>query len=205
MRSESRAFASESYNETHLMRKGRCMDIEGSIALVTGANRGLGRAFTRLLLEHGAAHVYAGVRDPASVTDGDVTPIELDVTSMSTIEAAAVRCSDVTLVINNAGISTGTSILAADALDAGRREMDTNVFGPLAVSRAFAPVLAANGGGALVNVLSGLSWWAAPSTALYSASKAAAWSVTNSLRVELRPQGTLVVGVHCAYLDTDMA
>ena len=181
------------------------MDIEGSIALVTGANRGLGRAFTRVLLEHGAARVYAGARDLASVTDGDVTPVELDVTSMATIEAAAARCSDVTLVVNNAGISTGTSILAVDALDAGRREMDTNVFGPLAVSRAFAPVLAANGGGALVNVLSVLSWLAAPSTALYSASKAAAWSVTNSLRVELRAQGTLVVGVHCAYLDTDMA
>src|SRR5689334_8249509 len=136
------------------------MDIEGSIALVTGANRGLGRAFTRLLLEHGAARVYAGARDPESVTDHDVTPVELDVTSMSTIEAAATRCSDVTLVVNNAGISTGTSILAADALDAGRREMDTNVFGPLAVSRAFAPVLAANCGGALVNVLSVLSWLA---------------------------------------------
>jgi NAD(P)-dependent dehydrogenase (short-subunit alcohol dehydrogenase family) len=181
------------------------MNIEGSVALVTGANRGLGRAFTRLLLEHGAAKVYAGARDPASVTDRDVTPVQLDVTSMSDIAAAAQRCSDVTLVVNNAGVSTGTGVLAADALDAGRREMDTNVFGTLAVSRAFAPVLAVNGGGALVNVLSVLSWVAAPSTALYSASKAAEWSLTNSLRVALHPQGTLVVGVHCGYLDTDMA
>ena len=181
------------------------MDIEGAVALVTGANRGLGRAFTRTLLDHGAARVYAGARNPASMTDRDVIPVQLDVTSPSAIAAAAERCSDVTLVVNNAGISTGTSVLAVDALDAGRREMETNVFGTLAMSRAFAPVLAANGGGALVNVLSVLSWLAAPSTALYSASKAAAWSLTNSLRVELQPQGTLVVGVHCAYLDTDMA
>jgi NAD(P)-dependent dehydrogenase (short-subunit alcohol dehydrogenase family) len=181
------------------------MNIDGSVALVTGANRGLGRAFTRLLLEHGAAKVYAGARDPASVTDREVTPIRLDVTSMTDVEAAAQNCSDVTLVINNAGVSTGTGVLAPDALEAGRREMNTNVFGTLAVSRAFAPVLAANGGGALVNVLSVLSWVASPTTALYSASKAAEWSLTNSLRLELLPQGTLVVGVHCGYLDTDMA
>ena len=181
------------------------MHIEGSVALVTGANRGLGRAFARLLLEHGASKVYAGARDPASLIDPGVTPVQLDVTSRADVEAAARRCRDVTLVINNAGISTGTSVLAADALDRGHHDMDTNVFGTLAMSQAFAPVLAANGGGALVNVLSVLSWLAAPSTALYSASKAAAWSLTNSLRVELHPQRTLVVGVHCAYLDTDMA
>lgn len=181
------------------------MNIEGSVALVTGANRGLGRAFARLLVEHGARKVYAGARDPSSVTDPGVTPVQLDVTSLPDVDAAARRCRDVTLVVNNAGISTGTSVLAADALDQGRRDMDTNVFGTLAVSQAFAPVLAANGGGALVNVLSVLSWLAAPSTALYSASKAAEWSLTNSLRVELHRQGTLVVGVHCAYLNTDMA
>jgi len=203
MPSDSRAFPRAFYDRTYSDRGN--MNIEGSVALVTGANRGLGRAFTRLLLDNGAARVYAGARDPASVTDRDVIPIQLDVTSMSAIEAAAELCSDVTLVVNNAGISTGTSVLASDAIDAGRREMDTNVFGSLAMSRAFAPVLSANGGGALVNVLSVLSWLAAPSTALYSASKAAAWSVTNSLRVELHAQGTLVVGVHCASLDTDMA
>jgi len=180
------------------------MKIEGSTVLVTGANRGLGHAFTRVLLDHGASKIYAGARDPGSVRDADVTPVRLDVTSMTDVVAAAESCADVTIVVNNAGISTGSSVLAVDALDAGRREMDTNVFGTLAVSRAFAPVLAANGGGALVNVLSVLSWLAAPSTALYCASKAAAWSITNSLRVELHAQGTLVVGVHCAYLDTDM-
>jgi NAD(P)-dependent dehydrogenase (short-subunit alcohol dehydrogenase family) len=181
------------------------MAIEGSIAFVTGSNRGLGRAFSRLLLEHGASKVYGAARDPATVTLPGVTPVQLDVTTQSDVAAAAERCPDVTLLVNNAGISTGTRALAPNALEAGRREMETNVFGTLAMSRAFAPILAANGGGALVNVLSVLSWLALPPTALYSASKAAEWSLTNSLRVELQRQGTLVVGVHCGFLDTDMA
>lgn len=181
------------------------MDIEGSVALVTGANRGLGLAFTRLLVARGAATVYGGARDPSTITTDGVTPIALDITSSSSIAAALEACGDVRLLVNNAGISTGTGVLAPDALEQGRREMETNVFGTLAMSRAFAPTLGANGGGAIVNVLSVLSWFSAPPTAMYSASKAAAWSLTNSLRVELHPQGTLVVGVHCAYLDTDMA
>lgn len=181
------------------------MEIEGSVAFVTGANRGLGRAFARLLLEHGAEKVYGGARDPGTVKDDGVIPVQLDVTSMSDITAAAQRCADATIVVNNAGISTGTRVLAADALDAGRREMDTNVFGTLAMSQAFAPVLAANGGGALVNVLSVVSWLSLPTSAMYSASKAAAWSLTNSLRVALQEQHTLVVGVHCGFLETDMA
>jgi NAD(P)-dependent dehydrogenase (short-subunit alcohol dehydrogenase family) len=181
------------------------MEIKGSVALVTGANRGLGRAFSQLLVQHGAAKVYGGARDPGTVTVDGVTPLKLDVTSPSDIAAAVQRCADVTLVVNNAGIATRTSVLSADALDAGRREMETNVFGTLAMSQAFAPVLGVNGGGALVNVLSVVSWMALPTIALYSASKAAAWSLTNSLRVELHGQGTLVVGVHCGFLDTDMA
>ncbi len=180
------------------------MDIEGSVVLVTGANRGLGHALTRALLERGAAKVYGGARDPDSVTVPGVIPVRLDITSPADVAAAAATCADVTLVVNNAGISTGTAPLAADAIDGARREMETNFFGTLAMSAAFAPVLGANGGGALVNVLSVLSWLASPSTAMYCASKAAAWSLTNSLRVELQGQGTLVVGVHCAYLDTDM-
>ena len=181
------------------------MDIKGSVALVTGANRGLGRAFSQLLLEHGASKVYAGARNVDSIDIEGVTPVPLDITAPGDVAAAAARCGDVTLLVNNAGISTGTGVLAADALDAGRREIETNVFGTLSMSRAFAPILGANGGGAIVNVLSVLSWFAMPETALYSASKSAAWSLTNSLRVELRPQGTLVVAVHCAFLDTDMA
>jgi NAD(P)-dependent dehydrogenase (short-subunit alcohol dehydrogenase family) len=181
------------------------LDIEGSVVLVTGANRGLGEAFTRLLLEHGAAKVYGGARDPGSITVPGVVPLTLDITSAADVAAAAAVATDVTLLINNAGIATGTGLLGPDALDGARREFDTNVFGPLAVSRAFAPILGANGGGAIVNVLSVLSWLSMPQTAMYSAAKAAAWSLTNGWRVELASQATLVVGVHVGYMDTDMA
>jgi NAD(P)-dependent dehydrogenase (short-subunit alcohol dehydrogenase family) len=180
------------------------MNIEGSVALVTGANRGLGRAFTRLLLDQGAAKVYGGARDPGTITVDGVVPVPLDITSAGEIEAAGRTCGDVSLLINNAGINTFTSALAPDSLEAGRREMETNVFGTLAMSKAFAPVLAENGGGALANVLSILSWVSLPRSAMYGASKAALWSLTNSLRLELQPQGTLVVAVHVGPIDTDM-
>jgi NAD(P)-dependent dehydrogenase (short-subunit alcohol dehydrogenase family) len=181
------------------------MNIEGSVVFVTGANRGLGEAFTRHLLSNGAAKVYGGARDPRSITTPGVVPVQLDITSQADVAAAAAAAGDVTVLINNAGISTGTGIFSDDALEQGHREMQTNVFGLVAMSRAFAPVLAANGGGAIVNVLSALSWFSLPATAMYSAAKAAAWSLTNSLRVELAPQGTLVVGVHVGFMDTDMA
>lgn len=180
------------------------MNIEGSVALVTGANRGLGASFSRLLLERGASKVYAGVRDLDALDIDGVAPIRLDVTSMADIEAAAARCGDVTLLVNNAGIGTGTAALADDGLEAARREFDTNVFGPLALSRAFAPTLAANGGGAIVNVLSVLSWLSMPATAMYCASKAAGWSLTNSLRQELLAQHTQVLGLYVGFMDTDM-
>lgn len=180
------------------------MRIEGSVALVTGANRGLGAAFCRTLLERGAATVYAGARDLATLDHAGVVPVQLDVTSAADIAAVASRCSDVTLLVNNAGIGTGTSVLAADALDAARLEFDTNVFGPLALNRAFAPTLAANGGGAIVNVLSVLSWVSRPATAIYCATKAAGWSLTNALRQELLAQRTQVLGLYVGYMDTDM-
>lgn len=176
-----------------------------AVALVTGANRGLGHAFTRALLARGAARVYAGVRDPASVTDRDVQPLRLDVTNPDDVAAAAAACGDVTVLVNNAGVSRGRSLLGAPSLDDARAELEVNYFGTLAMSRAFAPVLARNGGGTLVNVLSVLSFMSLPAIGSYSASKAAAWSMTNGLRVELAGQGTRVVAVHAGFIDTDMA
>lgn len=179
------------------------MDIAGSVALVTGANRGIGASFCRALLDRGAAKVYAGVRDTSKVRIGGGEPVQLDVTSDVDIKAAAEQCGDVTLLVNNAGIGTDTAALADDAIERTREEFETNVFGLLATSRAFAPILGANGGGAIVNVLSAKSWVSTPDTAAYCASKAAAWSLTNSLRLELLVQRTQVLGLHVGYVDTD--
>lgn len=179
------------------------MDIQGSVALVTGANRGLGRAYAEALLEQGAK-VYAGVRDPASVTDSRLVPVPLNVTDRAQASAAAERLTDVDLVINNAGVSQPALPLDVSLEDA-RHELEVNYLGSLSVAQAFAPVLAANGGGALVNVLSVASWIALPRLTTYAASKSAAWAMTNALRQQLLPNGTLVVGVHAGYLDTDLA
>jgi NAD(P)-dependent dehydrogenase (short-subunit alcohol dehydrogenase family) len=181
------------------------MELKDSVALITGANRGLGLAFVNALKAAGAKKIYAAVRDPSSVSIDGVEVIKLDVTSQADIAAAAKQCRDVNLVINNAGIARGTSFSVEGTIEAARAEMETNYFGPLFVARAFQPILKANGGGALVNVLSVLSWLNFPSVATYSASKAAAWSLTNGLRGELREQNTLVVAVHVGYMDTDMA
>jgi NAD(P)-dependent dehydrogenase (short-subunit alcohol dehydrogenase family) len=180
------------------------MNIKNATVLVTGANRGLGQAFVNALLARGAKKVYAAARDPSTITLSGVTPIKLDVTNASDIAAAVKACGDVSLLINNAGIARGSSFLAEGSADVARAEFETNFFGPLALSQAFAPVLKANGGGAIVNVLSVLSWINIASAATYSASKAAAWSLTNGLRQELRGQGTQVVGLHVGYMDTDM-
>ena len=179
------------------------MQLEGSVALVTGANRGLGAAFARGLLDRGAAKVYAGARDTTSVSDPRVIALPLDITDRASIEAAAEAASDVTVLINNAGIETGTPTLGDEA--GLRQELEVNYLGPVAVSRAFAPVLGANGGGALLNMLSGLAWLTLPTTGGYSSAKAAMWAATNSLRQNLLEQGTLVTGVFAGYIDTDMA
>jgi len=181
------------------------MRIENAVALVTGANRGLGLAFVRALLAAGARKVYAGARNPATVTQNGVQPIRLDVTRPDEVASAVAECGDVNLIINNAGIALGKSFLSADGIEAARAELETNYLGPLAISRAFAPVLARNGGGAIVNVNSVLSWINTPAFATYSASKAAAWSLTNGLRNELRGQGTRVLALHVGYMDTEMA
>jgi NAD(P)-dependent dehydrogenase (short-subunit alcohol dehydrogenase family) len=181
------------------------MKIQDAVALVTGANRGLGLAFTRALLAGGARKVYAAARDPSAIRLPGVEPVAIDVTRDDDIAAAARAHGDVTLLINNAGIVRGAGLLAADGVAALRAELETNAFGPLATARAFAPVLARNGGGAIINVLSVLSWLSVPRLTTYGVSKAAAWSVTNGLRQELRGQGTQVVAVHVGYIDTDLA
>jgi NAD(P)-dependent dehydrogenase (short-subunit alcohol dehydrogenase family) len=180
------------------------MKIQNSVALVTGANRGLGLAFTQALLAGGARKVYAAARDPASIRQAGVQPVRLDVTKPEEVAAAARDLGDVTLVVNNAGIIRGSGFLGENGVEAARAEFETNFFGPIAVSRAFAPILGRNGGGAIVNVLSALSWVAFPSSSTYAASKAAAWSFSNGLRHELRGQGTQVLALHVGYMDTDM-
>ncbi|GKT20749.1 SDR family oxidoreductase [Acidovorax sp. SUPP3334] len=180
------------------------MNIENAVVLVTGANRGIGLAFTRELLRRGARKVYAAARNPASITLPGVDALTLDVTHHDQVAAAAQRASDVTLVINNAGIAQPGGFLAPDSDEVSRRMLETNFFGVLNVSKAFAPVLQANGGGAFLNVLSAGSWVNGGELAAYSASKSAAWSLTNALRNELRAQKTQVLGLHMAYVDTDL-
>jgi len=180
------------------------MNIDNAIVLITGANRGIGLAFARELLARGARKVYAGARDPASVTLAGVEPIRLDVTKPQDIAAAAAHCTDVTLLINNAGIGRTGGFLAPDSETDTRALMETNFYGMLRMSQAFAPILKANGGGALLNVLSIASWVNLSVLAGYSASKAAAWSLTNGLRHELKEQNTQVLGLHMAFVDTDL-
>jgi NAD(P)-dependent dehydrogenase (short-subunit alcohol dehydrogenase family) len=172
--------------------------------LVTGSGRGLGRIFAASLHARGAHVVYAGAREPAQVTTPGVVPVRLDITSPADVARAAARCADIDILINNAGIMRLAPVLAAPDMTDARAEMETNYFGTLRMCRAFAPVLAANGGGALVNVLSIVSWFANPQNSSYCASKSAAWSLTNAARIELRSQGTLVTGVFAGVIDTEM-
>ncbi|MEU5259707.1 SDR family oxidoreductase [Amycolatopsis sp. NPDC021455] len=178
------------------------MDLSGGTVLITGANRGFGRALATELLGRGAT-VYAGARDPGRVDLPGVKPITIDITDPASVEVAARATGDVTVLINNAGSPPRADLLTSDP-DVIRLEMDTHFFGTLTVARAFAPQIAANGGGAMLNVLSGLSWVSFPEAGAYCAAKAAEWSLTNTLRLQLAGQSIRVTGLHLGYMDTDM-
>jgi NAD(P)-dependent dehydrogenase (short-subunit alcohol dehydrogenase family) len=180
------------------------MNIQQATALVTGANRGIGLVFAKALLERGARKVYAAARNPERINLPGVVPLKLDVTSAQDVLAAAELASDVNLVVNNAGIASFGSFTSPDAEAALRRHLETNVFGVLRVSQAFAPILARNGGGAFLNVASIASWVSRPALGNYAVSKAALWSLSNALRNDFREQGTQVLTLHMGFVDTDM-
>ncbi|WP_405807398.1 SDR family oxidoreductase [Streptomyces sp. NBC_01187] len=179
------------------------MELKDAVAVVTGANRGLGRQLATQLVERGAK-VYGAARRPETVDLPGVIPLRLDVTDEESVRAAARTASDATLLVNNAGISTATPLIAG-GLDTVRLEMETNFFGPLTVTRAFAPVIEGNGGGAVLNILSVLSWLHPAGLGSYAATKAAAWALTDAAREELAPHGITVSALHVGYMDTDMA
>ncbi|MER5587474.1 SDR family oxidoreductase [Streptomyces asoensis] len=179
------------------------MDLKNAVAVVTGANRGLGRHLAAQLVERGAK-VYGAARRPETVDVPGAVPLRLDVTDEASIREAARVASDVTLLINNAGVSTGATLMGGAVAEV-RREMETNFFGPLAATRTFAPVIEGNGGGAVLNVLSALSWYHPAGLGSYSASKAAAWALSDATREELAPRRITVSALHVGYMDTDMA
>ncbi|MDQ0867527.1 SDR family oxidoreductase [Arthrobacter globiformis] len=179
------------------------MQIQGATAFVTGANRGLGRHIAQQLRDRGA-NVYAAARDLRSVDLEGVIPLTLDITDQSSVAAAAATAQDVSILVNNAGVATGAGLLAGD-LDQIRLEFDTNFFGTLSVTRAFASQLGRHQQSSVLNVLSVLSWFSLPSLGGYSASKSAQWSLTNGIRQELARQGTTVAGLHVGFMDTDLA
>ncbi|MBT2738456.1 SDR family oxidoreductase [Bacillus sp. ISL-7] len=178
------------------------MDISKQVALVSGSNRGLGKHLALELLARGAK-VYAGARNPASIDLPGAIPLQLDITNPQSVTAAAEAAGDVTLLINNAGSSTGASLLTGKLEDI-QLEFDTHVFGTLSMIRAFAPIIEKNGGGSILNILSALSWASIGESGAYSAAKSAAWGMTNALRLNLAPNNVRVAGLHVAYMDTDM-
>ncbi len=179
------------------------MSTEQITALVTGANRGLGKRFAAQLVERGAK-VYAAARRPETIDLPGVIPVQLDITDPESVDRAAAAAGDVTVLVNNAGVSTGASLLTG-SMDDVRQEMETHYFGTLNVTRAFAPIIEANGGGSILNVLSVLSWYHAPQFGAYSSAKAAAWGMTDAIRQELAPRGVHVAALHVGFMDTDMA
>lgn len=179
------------------------MSTEQITALVTGANRGLGRRFAAQLVERGAK-VYAAARRPETIDLPGVIPVQLDITDPDSVARAAALAADVNVLINNAGVSTGAQLLTG-SIDDVRQEMETHYFGTLSVTRAFVPIIEANGGGSILNVLSVLSWAHVPAFGAYAAAKAAGWAMTDAIRQELAPRGIHVAALHVGFMDTDMA
>lgn len=175
----------------------------GAVVLVTGANGGIGTHFVHQALARGAAKVYASARTPREWDDERIVPLTLDVTDPASIAAAVAAAPDVTVLINNAGASVSSPGILSHSDDEIRSNVETNFLGPLFLARAFAPILSARPGSAIIDIHSVLSWYAV--AGIYSATKAALWSATNSLRIELAPAGVHVVGVHVGYVDTTMA
>lgn len=177
--------------------------LHGAVVLVTGANGGMGTHFVHQALARGASKVYATARNPRQWDDERIVPLTLDVTDGASIAAAVEAAPDVTVLINNAGANVSSPGILSHTDEEIRSNVETNFFGPLFLARAFAPVLVENGSSTIVDIHSALSWYAV--AGIYSATKAALWSATNSLRIELAPQGVHVVGVHVGYVDTAMA
>ncbi|MFE9201908.1 SDR family oxidoreductase [Micromonospora sp. NPDC007230] len=178
--------------------------LNGAVVLVTGANGGIGTHFVREALARGAAKVYATARNPREWDDERIVPLALDVTDPASIQAAVEAAPDVTVLINNAGATVSTPGILTHSEEEIRRNVETNFLGPLFLARAFAPILSAKGGNtAIIDIHSALAWYA--TAGIYSATKAALWSATNSLRLELQPAGVQVVGVHVGWVDTAMA
>ncbi len=178
--------------------------LNGAVVLVPGATGGIGTHFVREALARGAAKVYATARTPREWNDERVVALALDVTDPSSIRAVVAQAPDVTVLINNAGASPSTSAILSHSDDEIRVNVETNFLGPLFLARAYAPILSAHDGDtAIIDIHSALSWFAV--AGIYSATKAALWSATNSLRLELQPAGVQVVGVHVGWVDTAMA
>jgi NAD(P)-dependent dehydrogenase (short-subunit alcohol dehydrogenase family) len=187
------------------------MDIKDSVALVTGGNRGIGEAFVRAFIAAGAAKVYVATRDPANAQhlvdegQGKIVAVQLDVSKSEQIEAAAAQCQDVSILVNNAGQFAMQTLMKAPDLSAARSEMETNYFGPLAMCRAFAPILARHKESAIANVLSAGGIVAVPGMGGYSPSKFAGRALATCLRAELAPQNTSVTALIVGSVDTRMA
>ncbi len=185
-------------------------DIANKTTLITGANRGIGKAIVESFLQHGAVKIYAGVRsldkaDELVAAHGDkIIPIVIDYEQPETITAAAQTASDVEVVVSNAGVLVGAHVMAPDVIEQFQKELNINVYGLLRMAQAFAPILKANGGGAFVQLNSIASLRSFPDFATYPASKAASYSFTQALRPYFEDQGTAVLSVHPGPIDTDM-